>query len=407
MVRHASVIAGLCASLAVVALGSCSGGKKPVAKKPVVKDTPKPPDVKPETEDDRDKKRKTAAQAIIPDGTTCLPVSLKEAGAPRLELAAVKNDAVICAIDGDRSRLLGPIACWKVDLGEQSLVYQEPAPLPGRNLTVKLDDRCARGFCLPKEDKLPDDKIVHMAWSDDGAKVVVLAGDQVEIFDATARARESGFSIRGDKGATGDVTAVHWLGNTIFVEAGENVFLFRNDGTAVGPFMSSGGKETMLSTHGGSFLLLGSNRAGISEKGFTAVTTYDVDGGKRVKIPRKVNNGPCKASEVDAFWNAGEVGGKCKEHMTKTFGVFVGADAVLGRTSFLVLLRGARLGELAVLDAKLLNEKSAIKLPWCESAGADGGDKADKADKADKEKPKTRAASPKKPTKEDPDQGGQ
>ena len=31
-----------------------------------------------------------------------------------------------------------------------------------------------------------------------------------------------------------------------------------------------------------------------------------------------------------------------------------------------MVLRGPRLGELGVLDAKSLDEKKAIKLPWCE-----------------------------------------
>src|SRR5205085_8866858 len=131
------------------------------------------------------------------------------------------------------------------------------------------------------------------------------------------------------------------------------------------PLMSLGGKETMLSIKGGSFLVLGPNKVGISEKGFSTVTTYEVDSGKRAKINRKVTNGPCKPAEVEAFWTDGDVNQKCREHMNKTFGSFIGADAVLGRTSFLVLMRGDRVGELAVVDAKNLEEKKAnlMKLP--------------------------------------------
>jgi hypothetical protein len=96
--------------------------------------------------------------------------------------------------------------------------------------------------------------------------------------------------------------------------------------------------------------------------------------------------------------------------MVKTFGHLIGADVVAGKTNLLVLLRGPRLGELAVLDVKSLAEKKSIRLPWCEggdeggngedkpkkSKGGDKDDKeekkkADKADKPDKKK------APKKP----------
>ena len=48
-----------------------------------------------------------------------------------------------------------------------------------------------------------------------------------------------------------------------------------------------------------------------------------------------------------------------------------GATAVMGSKSLLVLLRGPRLGELAVMDPKSLAEKRAIKLPWCEAGGSE------------------------------------
>ena len=53
----------------------------------------------------------------------------------------------------------GLIGCWKVDLphmGPDSvpLIYQAAEPLPGHNLDVMIDDRCARSFCLPKESKV-------------------------------------------------------------------------------------------------------------------------------------------------------------------------------------------------------------------------------------------------------------
>ncbi|MBA2541109.1 MAG: hypothetical protein H0V17_15825 [Deltaproteobacteria bacterium] len=393
---------------AVAVLGACGGGDKKPVKKPVVKNT-KPEGPKPETEQDREAKRKAAALAIVPDGSTCFPVSLKEQQAPKLELAAVNKEAVICATDVDRTRLLGTVACWKIDLGDGSLVYQPPTPLPGRSMSVKLDERCARGYCIPGDAKLPEDKLVLMATSPDSTKVIIVAGDDAHIFDAAGRTRESGFSIRGDKGVTNTPSAVHWIGGSIFIEGRDAgpasyVFGFKSDGQVTGPLMTLGGKEAMASTNGGSFIVLDETRVAIAEKGFSTVTTYEIESGKRAKIVRKVTTGPCKPAEAENYWNeAGEVPAKCKDHMTKTFGHLIGADAVAGKTNLLVLLRGGRLGELAVLDVKNLAEKKSIKLPWCEAVGAaEGAAEAPQDDsKADKKK------APSKKAAEDPDAGGE
>ena len=419
MVRHASKIVRVVLPLAVlVGSGSCGGDKKGPSK-PIVKtgDDKKPP-IAAETEADREKKRRAAAMALVPDGTTCFPPALKEANAPKLELAAVGPDAIICANDTDRARLLGPIACWKVDLAESGLAYKAPEPLPGRNVTVKLDDRCARGHCLPKAAKLPEDKIVHMAWNIDGSKAVVIAGDEAHIFDATAKSRESGFTIRGDNGVTDEPTGVIWVGDAIFVQNAANVFAFKVDGTAVGPLTTLGGKEVPLSTKGGSFMLLGETRVGVSEKGFSTVTSYELVPNetdpkrmfKRTKIVRKVTTGPCKPAEIEAFWNDAEVPAKCKDHMAKTFGHLMGADAVAGKTgNLLALLRGSRLGELAVLDANTLVEKKTFKLPWCDGGDAGGASAGEPAvdEKSAKAAPPPKKAAKKAEQLEDPDAGGE
>lgn len=406
-------------------VAACGGKSSP--KKPITDDTVKKPPPKVETEADREKKRRETALSIIPDGTTCLPTSLKQQGAPRLELGRVAEDAMICATDSDTSRRLGPIACWKVlDFGEGTLAYEAGRPLPGRNVTVNLDERCARGFCIPKDAKLSEDKLAYIAWNDDGSKAVVVTGDAAHVFDATARARESGFSIRGDKGVTNNPTAVHWVGDTIFIhgtDAGPASYLwgFKLDGTALGGMQSLGGKDMLVNLHGGSFAILGKTKVAFSERGFSTVTTYETDSGKRTKIVRKTVNGPCKPAEADAYWVDGDVSAKCKEHMVKTYGHLEGADAVLGRTNLLVLLRGPRLGELAVLDIKTLKETTTFKLPWCETATAapGGSDKLANPDdessapakevKRDVPKKATRGATKKAPgpKEEDPDQGGQ
>ena len=107
----------------------------------------------------------------------------------------------MCAMDIERARLLGPIGCWKVgnltsDRG--TLAYQAPAPLPGGGFDVALDERCARGFCLPKDAKISPDKIAHLSWSFDGKKLAALVGEDVHLFDVSSKAHESSFSIHGE-----------------------------------------------------------------------------------------------------------------------------------------------------------------------------------------------------------------
>lgn len=423
MLRHPLVITNLV--IALSALGGCGSDPKPKPKKPVVeKDDTPPPKV--ETEEDREKKRIDAAHAIIPEGSTCLPLALKESGAPRLELAAIESAAVVCAIDIDETRLLGPVGCWSADLASGSLVYKPSTPLPGHSLPVNLDDRCARGYCLPKDAKAPPTKMVSLAWNADGSKVALLAGDDLHVFDAGTKAHEKSFSVRGDKGVSNEPKAVHWVADMLFVEGFDQgpysaVWAFKADGTQVGPITAIGGKDDKpLSTHNGSFSLLDKTRVGIAEQGFSALTIYEADTGKRSKLVRKLAKPPCKADELDAFWTDNNaVGPKCKEHMVKNFSTLIGATAVAGKTNFLVLLRGERLGELAVLDAKTLAEKKSIKMPWCDAGSAAAAPMSDEealkpkrdaaeADKAS-EKPDPKKGTTRGATKktEDPDAGGE
>ncbi len=361
---------------------SCGGGsKKKEVKKPSTEEPSGPVAPKPETEADREAKRLEQAHAIIPEGSKCLPTSLKEEGAPRLELAAAGADALICAEDQDESRLLGPVGCWKVDLATGALEYREPQMLPGRGVSVLLDGHCARGYCLPDDAKISG-KVAHIAKNIDGTKVAVLVGDDVHLFNAESKAHESTFSIRGDKGVTNDPTAVHYVGDAIVVEGADQgphaqVWVFKSDGTPMGPVTSLGGGDKPLSTFKGSVSILDKTRIGVSSRGMETLTTFQVDNGARAKLVRKVPKAACKPAELDAYWLDGEkVTDKCRASVDKASGYLIGATAVAGAKNFLVLLRGNRLGELGVLDSKSLAEKKAIKLSWCD-AGADGAAASD------------------------------
>ena len=406
----------------LLALAACGGGGKKAPVKPEKTEVKAPPPP-PETEADREAKRHAAAIAIVPEGSKCLPTALKDEGAPDLQLAAVGTDAVVCAVDKDKSRLLGLVGCWKVDLASGALTYEDgtpPPPMPGGSLEVKLDNGCARGFCLPKDAKTTAGT-AHMSWNLDGTKVAVQVGDDVHIFDAGNKTHESSFSIRGDKGLTNDPIGIHYVGDTIFVEGADQgpysaVWAFKQDGTAQGPINGLGGKEEKpVSTYHGSFSVLDKTHIGVAEKGMETLTVYEVGTGKRTKLVRKLGKVACKPDELDAFWHDGDkVTDKCKDSIMKASGHLMGATAVKGSTSLLVLFKGDRLGELGVLDAKTLAEKKVIKMPWCDAAGGageakgDGDGKAEKSEKSEKSEKKpaaTKAAAPKKSS--DPEEGGQ
>ena len=394
------------ASLVVVA--GCGGGKPPPAKPPPPVTKLAPP---PETEADREHKRHALATAMVPEGSTCLPAALKDDGAPRLELAAVGKDAIVCAVDTDKSRLLGAVACWKVDLGSGALAYQDAAPLPGHNLDVTIDDRCMRGYCVPKEAKVTT-KIAHMSWNLDSTKVAVLLGDDIHIFDGASKAHESSFSVRGDKGLTNDPIAVYFIGDVLFVEGSDAgpysaVWMFKTDGSQVGPINALGGKdEKPLSTFHGSFSILDPTHVAIAERGMETLTTYEIETGKRTKAVRKVGKSACKPDELDGFWHDNEkVTDKCKDSMMKLSGHLIGATAVMGKSNLLVLLRNSRLGELGVIDPRSLTEKKSIKLQWCgASTGADDAKPGAAAPSEEKES-KTRGATVKSKSG-DPEEGG-
>ncbi len=364
MVSHRSLAASL------IFLAACGGGDKKVKKpKPKEESMQKPPE---ETEASREMKRKSARLAIVPEGSNCLPTALKQQGAPKLELASVGADAVLCAIDGDGTRLLGPVGCWKVDLknmgdGSVPILYQEPAPQPGHSISAKLHDGCAMGFCSPGKNAAGT---AQLSWNADSSKVAMLAGTDVHLFDAASKKHLSTFGIAGDKGVSGEATAIHFVGDAIVVEGGNdgNAWVFKADGTTTGVINALGGKdEKPVSTKRGSFSVLDGGKIGLADHGMDTFTVYELETGKRTKAVRKPAKLACKPSEIDAYWADGDkVTDKCKDGIAKAAGPWIGATAVMGKKNLLFALEGERLGELAVVDPRTLAEtKKALKMPWC------------------------------------------
>src|SRR4030095_7406249 len=94
------------------------------------------------------------------------------------------------------------------------------------------------------------------------------------------------------------------------------------------------------------------------------------------KLVRKVPVSPCKRDEAENLWHDAnaQASAKCKDFVARNYDHLVGGGAVPGTKTLLVLLRGPRLGELAVIDAKTLAERKTIKMPWCDAAAE--GEKA-------------------------------
>ncbi|CAN5409105.1 hypothetical protein BH11MYX1_BH11MYX1_45220 [soil metagenome] len=372
MMSHRSLAASL------IFLAACGGGDKKVkTPKPKEDSIQLPPE---ETEASRELKRKTARLAIVPEGANCLPAALKEPGAPRLELAGVGADAVLCAVDVDGTRLLGPVGCWKVDLesktdGKVPLVYRAPAPAPGHSISTKLHDGCGWGFCSPGKNA---SGVVEMSWNADGSKVAMLAGTDVHIFDVASKKHLSTFGIAGDKGVSGQASAIHFVGDSIVIEGGsdDNAWVWKADGTATGVINALGGKdEKPIAMKKGSFSVLDATKIGLADHGMDTFTVYELESGKRSKAVRKPAKLACKPAELEAYWADGDkVTDKCKEGIAKTSGPWIGATGVLGAKNLLFVMQGERLGELAIVDPRTLAEtKKALKMPWC---GAEAGEGA-------------------------------
>jgi hypothetical protein len=379
-------------------VAACGGGEKKVKQpKPEKAVVAKP---KAETEADREAKRNAERLAIVPEGSNCLPAALKEQGAPVLELAGVGVDAVLCAVDTDASRALGEIGCWKVDLknmgnGTVPLIAADRAPQPGHDVIALVHDGCAMGFCTPGKNAAAP--TAHLSWNADGKQVAMLVGTDVHIFDAASKSHVSTFGVTGEKGVTGTPTALHFVGDSIIVEGGDDApgaWVFKADGNPTGPIMALGGKdEKQINMKHGSFSVLDPNKVALADHGMDTFTVYEIASGKRTKAVHKPAKLACKPAELEAYWADGDkVTDKCKDSIAKATGPWVGATAVLGAHSLLFVMRGDRLGELAIVDPKTLVEtKKALKMTWCgagETAG--GGDapepKAAKSSKAVKEK---------------------
>jgi hypothetical protein len=236
------------------------------------------------------------------------------------------------------------------------------------------------GYCTPGKNSTA--LVAHLSWSSDGKKVAMLSGTDIHLFDAASKQHLSTFGIGGDKGVTGTATAIHFVDDSIVVEGGDDnaagAWVFKADGNPTGPIMALGGKdEKPVNLRKGGFSVLDPKKVGLADHGMSTFTVYEIDSGKRSKAIRKPAKLACKPAEIEAYWADGDkVTDKCKDGLAKDSSPWVGATAVLGSKSLVFVLKGDRLGELAIVDPKTLNEtKKALKMSWCggESAASETG----------------------------------
>jgi hypothetical protein len=377
--RFAWVLA-LVVGSSLVACGGDSSKKDP--KKPAATKTTKKKKVitvKKETEEDRAGKREAAAEELAASGSTCLPTSLKDPSSKlTLELGAVGSEAIVCAMDTDSERLLGAAGCWTINLSSSGLVFRDRNAIPGRGYHAAVHGGCVRGYCLPKDQEAGDKAMI--AWSLDGKQAAVLAGEQVHLFDAESKELSKSVALRdgahGDKALPGEATGLWFVGDTLFLQGGEagkaSIWMYKADGSAAGPLLGLGKGNPPVEMSHGSFSVLDKDRVAVAERGFSTLTIFEVETGKRSKLVRKVSAGPCRSAQVESFFSAepGEIPAKCLTHLKKTYAHFMGTTMVAGSKNFLGALSGDRVGELAVIDSKNLSEKRSINLPWCDAAAA-------------------------------------
>ena len=379
--------------VAIIVLAACGGGGnagKKGPKKPNGDKVTKPAPPKPETEEDREKKRLAAAHEIVPEGSTCLPAALKPAdGAPTLEIGVVDGAPVMCAIDNDPELLLGPIACWSIDLASGALTYRPPAPVPGRAFRVELTGRCARGYCLPDDVALPAPPVVHLAWSHGGDKVAVaITGSEpeVHVFGASDKAHQGVIKPKDASHAARalptDLASIVFVNDVVAAvgtagDAGAPVFLFKTDGTAAGAVERLGGKaKGPVSVSKGSVSVFGDGHLALNEDAMTTLTTIELATGKRAKFVRKPPKTACKSKDLTALIAGTETKAseRCKSEFAVAYAPLIGATVVQGKKNHLVLLKGERYADLAVVDAKTLEENRSLDAKWCDAAGATAAD---------------------------------
>jgi hypothetical protein len=398
-----------------ISLVACGGGsakkdtKKATAGKTMKKKKVAP--LKVETEEDRAQKREAAAGELIAAGSTCLPVALKDPEAKMsLELGAVGQEAILCAMDHDPSRSLGAVGCWTIDLAAGGLAFRDRNAIPGRGYSATVQAECVRGYCLPKDQEVTAGAPALIAWNLDGKQVAVVVGEQVHLFDAESKELAKSFSLQdpaqGDKVIPGAAKGLWFLGENLFLQGGEgnaaSMWMYKSDGSAAGQMQGLSKGNTPVAMSFGSFSVIDKDRVAVAERGFSSLTIFEVATGKRTKLVRKISQGPCRSAQVENFFSdaPGEIPAKCAAHLKDTYGHFLGTTMVAGSKNFLGALSGDRVGELAVIDSKNLSEKRSIKLPWCEAAvGA--------AAKTMMEKSSAEATDDAAGMTDDPDAGGQ
>jgi hypothetical protein len=370
-----ALVGSLALLLSSVALSStgCGGSSKKgsttAAKKK--KAAGKKAEEKAMTEADFAAERAKASKQIVAEGSTCLPNE-------KLDWqVSVQGDTEafhLCAIDTDPARALGVVACWNINRESNALEPIAAEPSPGQSFVAKADLGCIRGYCPPT--KLEDGATGHIAWSTDGKHAAVLTGDTLHIFDADKKPIKEikvADSALAGKAVAGTPAGLAFVGDVAFVVGSDSkptagVWMFKTDGTAVGPVMSPNPKEKApLSIHAGSLSVLDKDHVGVSESGLSTLTVVEASTGKKSRMVRKLPKLACKPAELTSFFAAdGKEGDKCKASAEPAFSSYIGANMFMTKKKSIVAsLRGSRRLDLSVLDSKTLAEKTVITLTGC------------------------------------------
>jgi hypothetical protein len=298
------------------------------------------------------------AAARLELARACLPVGLRAPGAPRLALGQLDRAAVLCAVP-DRG---APSACWKVELADGfspagALTPRRAAPLPGQALTARPGDAVLAPYPYASAGDAP----VQLAFSDDGEALAIRSGDRIRTYDASSPRPLHEIALAHEPGLAWG--ALHWIGHTIFVEGtrdgalGVWAFDARDEGAEILAPATTGRWHPAGST----FVALDLLRVGIAAPGLASLTVYDLTAlHSTARPPARDRSGALAPIVTGTVVRRACPAPPCDDDPSYT-----GADLVAGTRSLVALLRGPRLGEIAVLDPATLAERRTIQLPWC------------------------------------------
>ena len=320
-----------------------------------------------------------AAGQAFAQGNCLPPTSLRPPDGyygPTFELGLVGGSVTLCARESpDRPRGAG---CWTVNPTTGALTASAATALPGRNKRVAADAAgCVAGYCpTPKAES---GTTLLWATSTNRARAVVLSGGELQVFDATSKARLRTIALSADGVPPHTIVGnlpirLLYLDDTIHVVGADAgpfaaVWSFKDSGARLGLVTKDGRADGRAFDIylGGSSVLDGGHVA-LADAALRRLVILDA-AGKRTTLVRQVSPAPCSEENLgDVFIGGGDqrVSAACRRTIATRFAPYHDIELVrLPSGTFLAALSGKHAGEIAILDKTTLREIKRVKLARC------------------------------------------